>query len=126
MIVTGDMKMCFSRFPNVLFVDSTYCVNKLRMPLYSFLVDDCDGIGRVAAYCFVRNEKKSTIASIFEQFATIHDVSMIKCVIVDKLLNEITAIKTFIPSAVIQLCKFHVMQAAKCIKFHAVKKSNPK
>ena len=51
---------------------------------------------------------------------------MIKCVIVDKPLNEITAIKTFIPSAVIQLCKFHVMQAAKSIKFHAVKKSNPK
>ena len=91
--------------------DGTYSVNKLRMPLYTFLVEDGDGVGRVAAYCFVCNECKGTIDAVLKQFATIYDISLVSCVIVDKSLNEIAAVRNVMPNAAIQLCKFHVMQA---------------
>ena len=83
------MKANFNLFPEVLIIDGTYSVNKLRMPLYTFLVEDGDGVGRVAAYCFVCNECKATIDAVLKQFATIYDVSLVSCVTVDKSLNEI-------------------------------------
>ena len=105
------MKMAFNKFPEVLMIDGTYCVNKLRMPLYSFLIMDSNGHGRIAAYCFVSNEKKATLESVIQTFANSYDTKRINTVIIDKDFNEIAAVKAVLPNVTIQICRFHVLQA---------------
>ena len=51
-VATSDMKELYSLYPEV-FVDGTYRVNKLRLPLYIFMVEDSHGTGQPVAYCFV-------------------------------------------------------------------------
>ena len=58
LLVTSDMKELYRKFPEVLFIDGTYSVNKLRFPLYTVLVEDGNGNGRVVGYCFVSDESK--------------------------------------------------------------------
>ena len=45
LIVTGDMQEAFDLFLEVLMIDGTYRVNKLRMPLCIFMVEDSNGNG---------------------------------------------------------------------------------
>jgi len=79
MFATSTMKANFNLFPEVLFIDGTYSVNKLHMPLYTLLVEDGDGVGRVAAYCFVCNERKCANDAVLKQFSTPYNVSMVNC-----------------------------------------------
>ncbi|XP_033121366.1 uncharacterized protein LOC117120449 [Anneissia japonica] len=109
-LATTDMQRAFQLFPEVLMVDGTYSINKLRMPLYTFVIEDGNGKSQRAAYCFVVNEKRDTLQRMMSRFADVHDVTRIKVVIVDKDLKEIDAIKSVIPNASVQLCKFHVLQ----------------
>ena len=93
MVVTGEMKETFNKFPEVLMVDSTYRVNKLKMPLYNFLVEDGHGLGRLVGFSLLANEKKDTIECLMSEFSKIHYVAKVKCIVVDKDLNEISALK---------------------------------
>ena len=111
MVVTGEMKETFNKFPEVLMVDGTYRVNKLKMPLYNFLVEDGHGLGRLVGFSLLANEKKDTIECLMSEFSKIHDVAKVKCIVVDKDLNEISALKKIAPNSSIQICKFHVMQS---------------
>ena len=95
----------------MLMIDGTYCINKLRMPLYTSLIMDANRHGRIAAYCFVSNEEKLTVESVIQTFAKFNDISHVKTVIVDKDFNEITAVNAVLPTAKIQICRFHVLQA---------------
>ena len=113
LIVTGEMKQTFEKYPEVLMVDSTYRVNKLKMPLYNFLVEDAHGLGRSVGFCLVSNEKKETVQNMMNEISKVHDCSKIQTIVVDKDLNEITALKKVAPNSSIQLCKFHVIQAVK-------------
>ena len=58
-IATSAMKDAYTKFPEVLMIDGKYCINKLRMPLYTFLVMDSNGHSQIAAYCLVSNEEKA-------------------------------------------------------------------
>ena len=105
------MKDLFKLYPEIVFIDGTYSVNKLRMPMYSFIIEDGNGCGQAIGYAFVANERTSTLETVLGELAKAHDFSKVKVVIVDKALNEIAAIKSLMPDVTIQLCKFHVMQA---------------
>lgn len=110
-LVTGQMKTTFSKFPEVLFIDGTYCTNKLRLPLYTFVVEDGNGQGQPVAYSFVANEKKTTIQALLLEVKKIIDLEKVEVVVLDKDLKEIASIKSTMPEASIQICKFHVLQA---------------
>ena len=43
---SGSMREMFSRFPEIMFIDGTYNVNKLGMPLYCLMVEDGFGHGQ--------------------------------------------------------------------------------
>ena len=42
-----EMRRMYDRFSEILFVDATYKLNDLRMPLYLFLVEDGNGESEV-------------------------------------------------------------------------------
>ena len=65
------------------------------------------------AYCYVKSETKENMQKVLETFCEYNDVSDVRIIMVDKDLNEINAIKQFIPGATVLLCKFHVMKYFK-------------
>ncbi|XP_065655225.1 uncharacterized protein LOC136081629 [Hydra vulgaris] len=98
-------------FPEVLMIDCTYCTNKLRMPLFTLLVEDGNGTGQAVGYAFIAQETENTLQDVFSEIELILNLDQVKVVILDKDLKEISAVSKVMPSAEIQLCKFHVLQA---------------
>ena len=56
-----EMRCMYDRFPEILFVDATYKLNDLRMPLYLFLVEDGNGESEVVATWMVVAEDAISI-----------------------------------------------------------------
>ena len=56
---SGSMREMFSRFPEIMFIDGTYNVNKLGMPLYCLMVEDGFGHGQNVLYAATVKEDTS-------------------------------------------------------------------
>ena len=52
-IQTGEMKEHFRKYPDILFMDTTYNVNMERYPLFTIMAEEADGKGKPVAYCFL-------------------------------------------------------------------------
>lgn len=67
LFVTSEMRNAFKLYPEVLLMDGTYRINKYRMPLYTFIIEDGNGNGRVVEFCFVSTEKKIVIETLLQE-----------------------------------------------------------
>ena len=111
---TSLMKEYLTQFPDMLFIDATYCVNRNNMPLFVFLVPDADSKGQVVAYGIVKDERSGTLRKLFAEFERLNDLGeTLKTIVVDKDLNEISQLKEVYSHADILLCRFHVLKAMK-------------
>ena len=64
-----EMRRTYDRFPDMLFVDATYKLNDLRMPLYLFLVEDGNnGESEIVAVWMVVTEDAISIRQMAEIF----------------------------------------------------------
>lgn len=65
-----EMRHMYDRFPEMLlnFVDATYKLNDLRMPLYLFLVEDGNGESEIVAVWMVVTEDATSIRQMAEIF----------------------------------------------------------
>ena len=100
-IQTGEMREQYNKYPEILFVDTTYNVNIEAYPLLTMMVEDGDGRGKPVAYCFQRSETKVNFEKILDYFFRTNDTSKTKIVMVDKDLTEISVLKSKLPSATI-------------------------
>ncbi|GFO03884.1 Zinc finger swim domain-containing protein 1 [Plakobranchus ocellatus] len=108
---TAEMKSSWQRYPQTLFLDSTYKVNNRNMPLFVFMTCDGENAGIVVAYALVIDEKSSTVSHIIDIFKSNNDCSSLSSVTIDKDFSELRAVKEKLPHAEIILCKFHVLKA---------------
>ena len=111
---TSAMVDSFSRFPELVFMDSTYSTNNLNMPVFTLGVMDGDGIGQPAAYVLLLDETKPSLTralQIFKQYDQCHE--SVETVIVDKDASEIAAVQQEFPSAQVIICLFHAMKALR-------------
>lgn len=58
------MSELFQKFPEILLVDGTYNVNRLRMPLYCFMVEDGFVNGRNVFYAATAEEDSTYLLKI--------------------------------------------------------------
>ena len=107
------MKNSFEAFPEVLFIDATYKLNNLRLPVLVILVEDSMGLSEVVAVCLVVNECKETLQWILETFAKNNARSTsIRVVMADKDITERGIVsKTF--GVPVLICLFHALKAFK-------------
>ena len=112
-IQTGEMKEHYNKYPEILFLDTTYNVNIEGYPLFAIMAEDGDGRGRPVAYCFVRSETKENLEKVLDYFCEFNDTSKTRVVMVDKDISVINALKCKLPNANVLLCKFHVMKYFK-------------
>ena len=83
------MKRSFEAFPEVLFIDATYKLNQLHLPVFVFLVEDSMGLSEVAGVCLVINECKEIVEWLMDTFAKCNPgVKSIRVVMADKDITE--------------------------------------
>ena len=92
MVLSKKSLDLFSKNNKVLLIDGTHRNNKHRYPLYIFMAEDSLSLGRIIAFAFIRNEQKKTLENVFRKFLEVTKISPLT-VVVDKDLNEISAIK---------------------------------
>ena len=81
---TQEMKVTFRSYPELLFIDATYKLNDLRMPLYVILAVDGNGESEIVCLWIVQCEDKETITSLLVEFKKHNDEwSLIKCIMSD-------------------------------------------
>ncbi|XP_050038259.3 uncharacterized protein [Dermacentor andersoni] len=111
LIQTSHMREMFEKYPEVIFVDGTYKVNRENYVLYSILVEDGRGHGRCVCYAFVRNETTAVVRPMFEKFVDFNPfvIAACKVVMIDKDMNELRILSSLLPNSTILLCTWHVL-----------------
>jgi len=113
---SSDMLHVGAAYPEVLFIDGTYKVNKYGYPLYQIMVHDAIGRGRSIMYAFLYSENAACIEDMMCNVITFYgDVKeKMKIVFVDKDFKEIEALKNvFGSNTEVLLCIFHVIKVFK-------------
>ena len=123
---SGIMRNIFSKFPEIMFIDGTYNVNKLGMPLYCLMVEDGYGHGQNAFYAATAREDAIHLQKIVELFKSNNtDWGSVRVIIIDKNFLEYKVLTQEFPNAVILYCQWHVIKALfKCLIDYDVEKSN--
>ena len=111
---TGEMKSMFMSYPEVLFIDATYKLNDLRMPLYVLMSIDGNGESEIVCLWIVQSEDKPTLSNLLVEFKK-HNASssLIQCVMTDKDITERDVIKEQIPQAALVICLFHTLRTMR-------------
>lgn len=63
-IQTPQIQRAFEEFPEVLVLHATYRTNKVKMPLFVFVVQDGLGISHAVAYAFVSFEQQHVVTRL--------------------------------------------------------------
>ena len=109
----SEVRWTLLKYPDLLFIDSTYKINAKKMPLFCFMTVDGNHSGQIVAYAVVSNETGDTVIKLLEVFVS-HNIAVkekIETVMIDKDFAEMKAIKAVLPGANILICKFHVLRA---------------
>ncbi|XP_065679758.1 zinc finger SWIM domain-containing protein 1 [Hydra vulgaris] len=105
------MKDCFSAFPEMLFIDSTYKLNNLNMPLYILLGEDGNGHSEIFATFLVANEEKKMIELMIRIFKKVNpNWEKTLNIMSDKDMTERQILGIEFPQANLHLCLFHVLR----------------
>lgn len=108
---TALQRKLFVNFCEVVQMDATYKTNNMRFPLYTLLVVDNNGVGQPVAFGILAKEDQQHIEKFLEIFKEHNDITNLQCVIVDKDMAEINALRNQFPMKYFQICYFHVLKA---------------
>lgn len=111
---TKNMIDVFQSYPELLFIDATYKLNDLYMPLYVLLCIDGNGESEIVCFWLVYHEDKATFTKLMSEFKK-HNKSWsdIQCIMSDKDMVERDVLKEEIPSASLLICLFHTLRSMK-------------
>jgi len=86
---TADMKNMFRTYPEVFFIDATYKLNDLHMPLYVLLAIDGNGESEIVCLWVVQSKDKVTITNLLAEFKRCNEnATLVQCVMTDKDMTE--------------------------------------
>ena len=83
-IQTSDMKATFKKYGELLFLDSTYKINKNKMPVYNFMNPDSNNKGKICAHAIVMNESSENVENLLTIFSANNDTKTVRSVVIDK------------------------------------------
>ena len=86
---SGNIRDMLSKFPEIMFIDGTYNVNKLGMPLYHPMMEDGFGHGQNIFYAVTAKEDAVHLEKIVELFKSKNaDWESVRVIIIDKDFSE--------------------------------------
>ena len=107
-----SMKLNFSCYPELLFMDATYKLNELRIPVYILLVEDSLGLSEVVGVALLVNETKESISWLINSFAKNNETKNLRTVMADKDINERNRISEILHVPTL-ICLFHALKSFK-------------
>ena len=98
----------------VLFIDATYKLNDLRMPLYVLMAIDGNGESEIVCLWIVQSEDKVTITNLLVEFKKHNEnSSLVQCIMIDKDMTERDVLKEQLPQAALAICLFHTLHTMR-------------
>ena len=108
---SGEMSILFEKFPEILLVDGTYNVNRARMPLYCFMVEDGFGNGRNVHYSATAEEGSVHLLQIIQTFKSFNPSWFnVRVIVFDKDFTKLPALEQEFPQASVLFCQFHIIK----------------
>ena len=106
------MTRMFSSYPEIIFIDATYKLLDLCIPLYLMLAEDSNGNSSIICTCLLVSEDQESISWMIATFKKrIPRWRDIRVAMADKDINEHYVIKTALPEASLLICLFHVLHS---------------
>lgn len=108
-----NMKDMFSSFPEVLFIDATYRLNNLDMPLFLLVSEDANGESEIVGIWLTKNEQKQTLQRLVQAFKERNPKwTETRVIITDKDASE-RGVFSQEMNVDLQLCLYHVLKVFK-------------
>ena len=101
----------FHSYPEILFVDATYKLLELSLPLYLFMCEDSNGSSEIVAAAFLVKEDTTGIQWMVETFKQ-HNLNwtLTRLLMADKDMGERNVFKRCFPNATMLVCLFHTLR----------------
>ncbi|XP_051165308.1 uncharacterized protein LOC127284065 [Leptopilina boulardi] len=99
-------------YPEIIFIDATYKLLKIRGVLFLMLVEDSKGGSEIVGVCILMSEDYESVTWMMETFKSVHHSTWknIKCVMSDKDMVEREVIRTCLPHVRLLICVFHTLR----------------
>jgi len=107
---TDDQQRVFAKYGEILQLDVTYKTNNMSYPLFTLVVEDGDGVGQPVALVLIAREDQVHIEQCLNYFGDANDLSGTHCVVLDKDMEEINAVKNCWDLSVV-IYYFHMLRA---------------
>ena len=105
------MRDIYRKYPEILFVDATYKLNELRMPLYVLLAEDGNGESHIVAVWLITSEDAANIRAMTEIFQQYNEEwCKTVTIMADKDFTERNIFLQQFPQANLLICLFHVLK----------------
>ena len=90
----GSMKQCFSSYSEIIFLDATYKLLQIGLPIYLLLCEDSNGLSEIVFVCLLVTEDKDNLQWMLEMFKKNNPCwSQVRIVMADKDIGERDVIK---------------------------------
>ena len=107
------MKKCLKAYSEILFLDATYKLLELRLPVYLFMVEDSMRETEVVAVGILVAETEDSVRWMLESLRERNPEFKPKVFMADKDFNERAIIKELFPTATVLICLFHSLRSFK-------------
>ena len=110
----AEMREAFKAYPEIIFIDATYKLLELGLPVYLMLCEDSNGQSEIVCVCLLCCEDTNSMTWMMETFKK-YNAEWGKCrvVMADKDIGERDVIKQCLPNASVLICLFHTLRSFK-------------
>lgn len=107
----ANMKDYMHSFPEVLFVDATYKLLEIRLPIYLLLCEDSMGNSEVVSVGMLSVEDADTLTWMFQTLRSRNpEMDRVRVLITDKDLKERQVLRACFPDCCLLICLFHTLR----------------
>jgi len=106
-----QMREAFHAYPEIMFIDATYKLLELGIPLYLFLCEDSSGQSEVVSAAMLVSEDANGMEWMMDAFKKQNSQwEKTRVVMADKDIGERDVIKKCLPNARVLICLFHSLR----------------
>lgn len=109
------MKKLYSKYGSILFVDSTYKLNRNKYPCMIIAIQDQDRVSYIVAAALLAYERMELTDAIIKFFIKENAkyINQTRLIMIDKDLKEDKILKDNFPNAQLLFCFWHVQKIFK-------------
>ena len=109
------MKDLYTKFGEIICVDTTYNLNKNKYPCLVITVKDNFARSRIVAIALLAYERETIIQAALSEFKSRNDISITKAIMIDKDLTEAKVLEVnicyFIKQINTKINKYNILES---------------